>query len=122
MEIEKLLRTCIKSTSSSCIYCNHARQIAVNGKQLSLHMLGEHRFQPQHPAIIIQQDQWISKLKKCLPDLESYFLNLDSFNSKEGTFNATAIKVYECFHFYFYSSAHKELYLHNRKMHQKKNN
>lgn len=118
-KIEDLLKLCIKAVSAICVYCNHARHIAVNGKQLSLHMLAEHRFQPQHPAIIIHQEQFTAKVKKYLQDLESYYFNLDSYNSKEGTYNVSTVKVYECFHCRFYSSAHKELYLHNRKMHQK---
>jgi hypothetical protein len=119
MDIEDLLKLCIKAVCAICVYCNHARHIAVNGKQLSLHMLTEHRFQPQHPAIIINQEQFTTKIKKCLEDLKSYYFNLDSYNSREGTYNISTVKVYECFLCRFYSSVHKELYLHNRKMHQK---
>ena len=119
MEIEDLLKQCIQAVCSSCVYCNHARHIAVNGKQLSLHLLAEHRFQPQHAAIIIHQKQFIAKLEKNLDSLESYYLNLASYNSKEGTYNTSPVRVYECFHCRFFSTTHKELYLHNRKMHQK---
>ncbi|XP_058803402.1 uncharacterized protein LOC131671177 [Phymastichus coffea] len=121
MELEELLKRCIKVVCGICVYCNHARQIAVNGKQLSLHMLSEHRFQPQHPAIIINQEQFIAKVKKYFNELESYFFNLDSFNSKQGTYNVSMVKTYECFNCRFHSNSHKELYLHNRKMHQKPN-
>lgn len=120
MEIEDLLKKCISAASSTCVFCNHARLVAVNGKQLGLHMLAEHRFQPQHPAIIIHLDQFVTKVKNCLTELETCFFNLDSYDSKKsGTFNVSETRVYECFHCRFSSAVHKELYLHNRKMHQK---
>ncbi|XP_046424828.1 uncharacterized protein LOC124182075 [Neodiprion fabricii] len=119
MEIETLLKHCIEAASPTCIYCNHARQIAVNGRQLGLHMLAEHRFLPQHPAIIIHREQFISRIKKALQSIEAYFFNLDSYNSTAGTYNVSNGRSYECFHCRFHSSVHKELYLHNRKMHQK---
>ncbi|KAJ8679418.1 hypothetical protein QAD02_015205 [Eretmocerus hayati] len=119
MEIEEILRRCIQTAHSTCVYCNHARQIAVNGKQLSLHMLAEHRFQPQHSAIVMHQDQLTRKIKTCLESLESSYMNLDSYDSKRGTYDVSPVRIYECFHCRFYTSAHKDLYLHNRKMHQK---
>lgn len=102
-----------------CVYCNHARHIAVNGKELGLHMLAEHKFQPQHPAIIIQPEQFITRIKRSLDELENHFFNLDSYSSTNGTYNVPDVRTYECFHCRFHSAVHKELYLHNRKMHQK---
>lgn len=119
IEIEDLLKRCIEAASPFCVYCNHARHIAVNGKQLGLHMLAEHKFQPQHPAIIIQAEQFITRVKKSLDELDSYFFNLDSYSSTNGTYNIPNVRTYECFHCRFHSAIHKELYLHNRKMHQK---
>ncbi|XP_015606745.1 uncharacterized protein LOC107273258 [Cephus cinctus] len=119
IEIEELLKACISAASPTCVYCNHARQIAVNGKRLGLHMLAEHRFQPQHPAIIIHREQFISRVKKSLPELETNYFNLDSYTSSSGTYNVPQTRIYECFHCRFHSAVHKELYLHNRKMHQK---
>ncbi|KAK1119254.1 hypothetical protein K0M31_013444 [Melipona bicolor] len=119
IEIEDLLKRCIEAASPFCVYCNHARHIAVNGKQLGLHMLAEHKFQPQHPAIIIQPEQFIARVKKSLDELDSYFFNLDSYSSTNGTYNIPGVRTYECFHCRFHSAIHKELYLHNRKMHQK---
>ena len=119
MEAQDLLRKCIEAASSFCVYCNHARQIAVNGKQLGLHMLSEHRFQPQHPAVILQSQQVISKMKKSIDDLQSQFFNVDSYNTEKGTYFIPDPRSYECFHCRFYSPMHKDIYLHNRKMHQK---
>lgn len=119
MDVQELLRLCIGIASPFCVYCNHARHIAIDGKQLALHMLANHRFQPQHPAIIIDASQFVAKLKKCLPELESTHFNLDSYDTKNGTFNVSSKRLYECFHCRFVSAVHKELYLHNRKCHQK---
>lgn len=119
IEIDDLLKRCIEAASPFCVYCNHARHIAVNGKQLGLHMLAEHKFQPQHPAIIIQAEQFIARVKKSLDELDSHFFNLDSYSSENGTYNVPSVRTYECFHCRFHSAIHKELYLHNRKMHQK---
>ncbi|KAH0950296.1 hypothetical protein HN011_012490 [Eciton burchellii] len=119
MELEDLLKRCIDAASPICVYCNHARYIAVNGKQLGLHMLAEHRFQPQHPAIIIHMDQFITRMKRSLDDLEAHYFNLNTYNSTRGMYNIPDVLIYECFHCRFYSAVHKELYLHNRKMHQK---
>ncbi|KAK0174558.1 hypothetical protein PV327_010317 [Microctonus hyperodae] len=119
IEIDDLLKRCIEAASPTCIYCNHARHIAVNGKQLALHMLAEHRFQPQHPAIIIQHDQFNTRVKKSLNELTSSWFNLDSYDNKRGTYNVSTVKIYECYLCHIYYSVHKELCLHNRKMHQK---
>lgn len=119
MQAQDLLQKCIEAASIFCVYCNHARHIAVNGKQLGLHMLSEHRFQPQHPAVILQTEQVISKMKKSIEELDSHCFNLDSYSSPHGTYHIPIPRIFECFHCRFYSTVHKELYLHNRKMHQK---
>ncbi|XP_034946270.1 uncharacterized protein MESR4 [Chelonus insularis] len=119
MEIDDILKRCIEAASPTCVYCNHARHIAVHGKQLALHMLAEHRFQPQHPAIIIQQEQFISRVKKSLDELESQYFNLDSYDTIRGTYDVPTVRTYECYLCRIYYTVYKELYLHNRKMHQK---
>ncbi|XP_071557974.1 uncharacterized protein Mesr4 [Temnothorax nylanderi] len=119
MELEELLKRCIEVASPVCVYCNHARYIAVNGRQLGLHMLAEHKFQPQHPAIIIHAEQFTARVKRSLDELETRYFNLDTYNSADGTYNVPNVLIYECFHCRFHSAVHKELYLHNRKMHQK---
>lgn len=119
MDLEELLKRCIEAASPICVYCNHARHIAINGKQLGLHMLAEHKFQPQHPAIIIQMEQFTTRVRRSLDELESRYFNLNTYTSANGTYNVPAMLIYECFHCRFHSAIHKELYLHNRKMHQK---
>lgn len=119
MELDELLKRCIEAASPICVYCNHARCIAVNGKQLGLHMLAEHKFQPQHPAIIIHAEQFTMRVKRSLDELEPRYFNLNTYDSEKGTYNVPQVRMYECFHCRFHSAVHKELYLHNRKMHQK---
>lgn len=119
MDLEELLKRCIEAASPICVYCNHARHIAINGKQLGLHMLAEHKFQPQHPAIIIQMEQFTARVRRSLDELEFRYFNLNTYTSTNSTYNVPAMLIYECFHCRFHSAIHKELYLHNRKMHQK---
>ncbi|EFN85966.1 uncharacterized protein LOC105181876 [Harpegnathos saltator] len=119
IELDELLKRCIEAASPICVYCNHARCIAVNGKQLGLHMLAEHKFQPQHPAIIIHAEQFTARVKRSLDELEPRYFNLNTYDSVKGTYNVPQVRMYECFHCRFHSPIHKELYLHNRKMHQK---
>lgn len=119
IDLDELLKLCIEAASPICVYCNHARCIAVNGKQLGLHMLAEHKFQPQHPAIIIQAEQFTTRVKRSLDELEPRYFNLNTYDSAKGTYNVPQVRTYECFHCRFHSTVHKELYLHNRKMHQK---
>lgn len=119
MDLEELLKRCIEAASPICVYCNHARHIAINGKQLGLHMLAEHKFQPQHPAIIIQMEQFTTRVRRSLDELEFRYFNLNTYTSANGTYNVPEVLIYECFHCRFHSAIHKELYLHNRKMHQK---
>ncbi|XP_074106174.1 misexpression suppressor of ras 4 isoform X2 [Cotesia typhae] len=119
MEIDELLKLCIEAASPTCVYCNHARHIAINGKQLALHMLAEHKFQPQHPAIIIQREQFTNRVKKSLDELEAFYFNFDSYDSKRGTYAFPEVRTYECYLCRIYFTIHKDLYLHNRKSHQK---
>ena len=43
-DIKVLIQKCLKETIPTCVYCNHARKICVNGKQLGLHTISEHRY------------------------------------------------------------------------------
>ena len=119
MEIDELLKRCISAAAMYCVYCNHARKIAVNGKQLGLHVLAEHRFLPQHPAIIIQREQFTERIKKSLTEVSERFFNLDTFDTKCGTYDFPQPRVFECFNCRYHSNVHKEVYMHHRKMHQK---
>ncbi|CAH0554681.1 unnamed protein product [Brassicogethes aeneus] len=118
-DIRLLLQKCLKATVSTCIYCNHARVIAVNGKQLGLHAIAEHRFSAVVNSITAEElipESFVTRIRECLPELEAVFFNLESDVSAEAV---TFSHSFECFQCHFSTSVHKELYLHNRKLHAK---
>ncbi|EDW74410.1 uncharacterized protein Dwil_GK21900 [Drosophila willistoni] len=125
-----LIRLCMKTVYPLCLYCNHARRIAVNGKQLVLHMIGEHRFTATVDSITAEElhaETLVAKLKSFLPLLETEYLNLASCCSvRDENGEATYVepfneRIYECFTCRFVTSTHKELYTHNRRLHIKSN-
>lgn len=114
-----LLQKCLKATVSTCIYCNYARKIAVNGKQLGLHCIAEHRFSGVVNSITAEElipESFVNRIRESLDELESVFFNLESSFSDEAV---TFSHVFECFQCRFSTTVHKELYLHNRKFHSK---
>lgn len=116
-EGRQLIQTCLRQTMLTCIYCNHARKIAVNGKQLALHAIAEHRFSAIVNSITAEElipESFVSRLKECLVDVEDMYFNLVSAMDA-----ITFSHVFECFQCRFTTTIHKELYLHNRKMHAK---
>lgn len=120
--IRQLLRTCLKASYSLCLYCNHARKIAVDGNSLALHLLAHHRFAATVDSITaeeLQPSTIIQRMKSSLEELNGCFFNLDSYDNCDPTFTIPYEKSYECFQCRFYARIHKDLYLHNRKMHLK---
>ncbi|KAG8282279.1 hypothetical protein J6590_040511 [Homalodisca vitripennis] len=110
---QSVVKECVRTSCLNCVYCSHAIKIAVNGKQLALHLLAEHRYKPIKNNETSQDV--IKKLKNSLNELESVFFNTDSYDSSDKTINTT----YECFQCRFVTKIHKELYVHKRKMHKK---
>lgn len=43
--IRTFMKICLKNAIPTCLYCNHARKIVVNGKSLAIHFITNHRFQ-----------------------------------------------------------------------------
>ncbi|EFA10073.1 uncharacterized protein MESR4 [Tribolium castaneum] len=118
-DIRVLLQKCLNATAPFCIYCNHARKIAVNGKQLGLHAIAEHRFSAVVSSITAEElipESFVARIKESLPELETVFFSLESSPSDEGV---TFSHVFECFQCRYSTTVHKELYLHNRKSHAK---
>lgn len=122
---ENLLKTCLNATIPICIYCNHARKIAVNGKQLGLHAIAEHRFAATVNSITAEElipYSFVVRIRNGLDELENKYFNLEikADEEKEEQPNENAFKrQYECFQCRYITAIHKELYLHNRKMHAK---
>ncbi|XP_076250020.1 misexpression suppressor of ras 4 [Rhynchophorus ferrugineus] len=119
MDIRILLQKCLQATAPTCIYCNHSRRIAVNGKQLGLHAIAEHRYSAINKSITAEElipESFNSRIKESLEQLQQVFFNLDSGVSEEAV---TFSHVFECFLCHYSTTVHKELYLHNRKFHSK---
>ncbi|KAG8288561.1 hypothetical protein J6590_016686 [Homalodisca vitripennis] len=114
---QSVVKECVRTSCLNCVYCSHAIKIAVNGKQLALHLLAEHRYKPIKNNETSQDV--IKKLKNSLNELESVFFNTDSYDSSDKSLNTTYDYTYECFQCRFVTKIHKELYVHKRKMHQK---
>ncbi|KAL5287074.1 hypothetical protein ACFFRR_008178 [Megaselia abdita] len=117
-----LLRSCLKVSYHSCLYCNHGRRIAVNGNSLALHMLANHRFQATVNSITeeeLKPDTIVAKIKSGLEDVNDWYFNMESYCNKEleGKPNTPEPRTFECFQCRVQTGVHKELYLHNRKMH-----
>lgn len=117
-----LLKVFLTSTLFNCIYCNHARKIAINCEQLALHMVAEHRFRATVDSITAEElmpETIAAKVKAAAEEVSSVFINLDSYDSEEKCDTVQPNLIFECFQCYFKTAVHKDLYLHNRKMHQK---
>uniref|UniRef100_A0A182XJW1 Uncharacterized protein n=1 Tax=Anopheles quadriannulatus TaxID=34691 RepID=A0A182XJW1_ANOQN len=125
--IREFIRICLRATVPFCLYCNHARRIAVNGRQLVLHIIAMHRFQATVNSITGEEllpETILQRFLNTLDELgtEQAYLNVETFDNSWTTEQRTAVpfvKVFECFQCRFSTVVHKELYLHNRKMHQK---
>lgn len=120
--LKDLLKVFLSSTMYNCIYCNHVRKIAVNCENLSLHMVAEHRFSATVNSITAEEllPETISvKVKARAEEARSVYINLDSYDSEEKREDVPYDHTFECFQCYFKTAVHKDLYLHNRKMHQK---
>lgn len=120
--IRDFLRICLKNTYPLCLYCNHARKISVDGNSLALHLVGTHRFAATVDSITAEEllpDTIVHRIKSSLDELNGIYFNLDSYDSADKEFTIPYEKQYECFQCRFQSRIHKDLYLHNRKMHLK---
>ncbi|KAH8314382.1 hypothetical protein KR059_005101 [Drosophila kikkawai] len=121
------VRLCLNAVFSVCLYCNHARRIAVNGKQLVLHLISQHRFTATVDSITAEElyaETIVARLKSFLPHLEQEYLNAASFCTLEkSTYEVQDFneRIYECFTCRFITYTHKELYTHNRRLHMKSN-
>lgn len=120
---ENLIKLCLGATIQTCIYCNHARKIVVNAKQLGLHAIAEHRFSATVNSITAEElipQSFVARIKEGLNDLEEEYFNLEKKTEEDKDPNDINFKrVYECFQCRYATTIHKDLYLHNRKMHAK---
>lgn len=123
IDLVQLMRACLAKTVPFCLYCYHARRIAVNCKGLALHMLASHRFQAIGDSITAEElkpETFIAKFKTSLDELNTIYLNLDTYCSVGNEIQPVVYQrevFYECMQCRFTTGTHKELYVHNRKLH-----
>lgn len=118
--IRDFIRKCLQFTYPTCLYCNHARSIAVDGVSLAEHMIGEHRFSATVDSITAEEllpETIEQKISAGITELEETFFNMETYDNKTVDTNYQYVKHFECFQCRFYSPIYKDLYLHNRKMH-----
>jgi len=93
-----LLKQAITEACSTCVFCSHAVKIAVNGKQLALHLLSQHRFQLNLDKEQLPLEVFIELVKSRLPELEIAYFNCDSYdNALNPEEPPKFMKHYECF-------------------------
>lgn len=120
ISITNFLRKCLQFTYPNCLYCNHARSIAVSGVSLAEHLIGEHRFSATVDSITAEEllpETIEQKITAGIDELAETFFNMDTYDSQNTDPDYQYIKHFECFQCRFYSPIYKDLYLHNRKMH-----
>ncbi|XP_065205308.1 uncharacterized protein LOC135835118 [Planococcus citri] len=108
LDVETLMKECIRTSCTTCAYCYNATLISVNAQQLGTHLLTEHRYKPTKNEDDSEQVE--QKIRSSLPDLQDVFLSASSSSLFDGTFS--------CFQCSFTGSLLKELGAHNRKAHQ----
>lgn len=122
IDMVAFMRICLRASYRICLYCNHARRIAVNAHSFALHLISQHRFSAIVDSITAEElkpSTIVQKLMSFLPDLENLFFNLETYCSNDKENLKPYEKIFECFQCRFETRIHKELYLHNRKMHLK---
>lgn len=127
IDVLKFMKICLRASFPYCLYCNHARKIVVNGKSLAIHFITHHRFHAMVDSITAEElhpEKIINKFESSVDELKACFLNLESYDDhdellRNGHVTISHDKLYECFQCRFQTPIHKELYLHNRKMHAK---
>lgn len=118
--ITNFIQKCLQYTYPRCLYCNHARSIAVDGVSLAEHMITEHRFSATVDSITAEEllpETIEHKISTGLEELNDTYFNMDTYDSKNFNHDYQYVKHFECFQCRFSSHIYKDLYLHNRKMH-----
>ncbi|XP_073982140.1 misexpression suppressor of ras 4 [Rhodnius prolixus] len=116
--IQTVLKECVRTSCMSCNYCRHAVKIAVNGKQLALHILSEHRYMPIKNDT---PDDVINKLKMSLETLQAMFFNTETYDSSDPSIHVPYDQdsSFDCFQCNYVTSTHRDLFAHKRKSHTK---
>ncbi|KAL1450644.1 hypothetical protein WDU94_002983 [Cyamophila willieti] len=116
LNIRVVIKECVRTSCSICVYCYHATRIIVNGKQLALHILAEHRYTPVKNDT---SEDLIQFIKNNINELENEFFSSETFDSTDKECFKAFDNVYYCLQCAFASKHQRELTSHKRKMHPK---
>ncbi|XP_014240242.1 uncharacterized protein LOC106661401 [Cimex lectularius] len=118
ISIQTVVKECVRTSCLTCNYCRHASKIAVNGKQLALHLLSEHRYMPTKNETT---EDVINKLRQSLDKLSTMFFNSETYDSTDPSVYVPYDQElrFNCFQCNHDSPSHKDLYAHKKKYHSK---
>ncbi|XP_050533450.1 uncharacterized protein LOC126901180 [Daktulosphaira vitifoliae] len=117
MNVNLILKECIRTSCLTCIYCHNSTCVAVNAKQLALHMIKHHRFM----TVKNESSQDVVKiLKSKLNELENIYFNSESFDSTDESCHIPFNNIFYCFNCQFTSQQMKEVNSHKRSIHSRK--
>lgn len=117
MNINVILKECIRTSCLTCVYCHNCTCIAVNGKQLALHMIEKHRFMTVKNE---SSEDVANILKSNLDVLENVYLNSENFDSTDELSHSPFNNMFYCFNCQFTSKLMKEVNSHKRSVHSRK--
>lgn len=117
MKLNVILKECIRTSCLTCVYCHNSTCIAVNGKQLALHMIEKHRFMTVKNE---SSEDFVNILKSNLDLLDNIYLNSENFDSTDELMHIPFNNVFFCFNCQFTSKQMKEVNSHKRSVHSRK--
>lgn len=117
MKLSTILKECIKTSCLTCVYCHNSTCIAVNGKQLALHMIEKHRFMTVKNE---SSEEVVNILKSNLNILENVFFNSENFDSNDELCHTSFNNTFYCFNCQFTSKQIKDVNSHKRSVHSRK--
>ncbi|CAI6360249.1 unnamed protein product [Macrosiphum euphorbiae] len=117
MKINVILKECIRTSCLTCVYCHNSTSIAVNGKQLALHMIEKHRFMTVKNE---SSEDVANILKSNLNALENVYLNSENYDSTDDLSHTPFNNTFYCFNCQFTSKQMKEVNSHKRSVHSRK--
>lgn len=117
MKLSTILKECIRTSCLTCVYCHNSTCIAVNGKQLALHMIEKHRFMTVKNE---SSEDVANVLKSNLNTLENVFFNSENFDSNDELCHTSFNNTFYCFNCQFTSKQMKEVNSHKRSVHSRK--
>ncbi|VVC28175.1 Zinc finger, PHD-type,Zinc finger, FYVE/PHD-type,Zinc finger, RING/FYVE/PHD-type,Zinc finger, PHD- [Cinara cedri] len=117
MKLNIILKECIRTSCLTCVYCHNSTCIAVNGKQLALHMIEKHRFMTVKNE---SSEDVANILKSNLNILENVYLNSENFDSTDELSHTSFNNTFYCFNCQYTSTQMKEVNSHKRSIHSRK--